>query len=212
MTLVNFILLVLIAVLSYCLGAVNGAILISQAFYKKDIRDFGSGNAGMTNMLRNFGAVAALGVVGVDVLKSVIAILLGGWLFGLADHPEVGKLFAGFCLMLGHIFPIYYGFKGGKGVLCGGVSMLMFDWRVGLIVLAAFAAVVFFSRYVSLGSIVSAVAFPVITLIFHREITIIILAVLCGVLVIIKHKDNINRLLTGREPTLQFKGKKTSSN
>lgn len=212
MTFVNFILLLLIAAIAYALGAVNGAIIVSRYLYRKDIREFGSGNAGMTNMLRTFGATAALLVIVVDVLKSVIAVLLGGWLFGLAQYPLIGKLFAGFCLMLGHIYPVYYGYRGGKGVLCTGTAILLFDWRVGLIVLAVFALTVFFTRYVSLGSVVSAVLFPLVTLFFHRDGLTTILALLAAILIVFKHKENLSRLVMGREPKLQVKEKRKPAN
>ena len=196
-------LLILIAIESYLLGGINGAIIISRFVYGRDIRQYGSGSAGLTNMLRTFGMLPAGMVLLIDVLKSLVAVLIGAWLFGFVQFPGVGRLFAGFCLMMGHVFPVYYGFQGGKGVLCGAIMALLFDWRVGLICIGAFAVIVFFTRYVSLGSILGAAAFPIVTLIFPSHIkTETILALCCALLLIYMHRSNISRLISGKESKL----------
>ena len=205
----NLVLLALIAVISYFLGGLNGAIIISQVIYRKDIREYGSGNAGMTNMLRTFGVSAALMVVAVDVGKSIVAVFIGNWLFGYAGYQTLGRLFAGFCVMMGHIFPAMYNFKGGKGVLSGAVMLLFVDWRVALVCIGIFAVTVAITRYVSLGSILAAVTFP-ITMFFMPGHTRIEAAVslLCALLVIFKHRENIGRLVTGKESKVSVGGKK----
>jgi glycerol-3-phosphate acyltransferase PlsY len=128
--------------------------------FHKDIRDYGSHNAGLTNFYRTFGLPGFVIVLLTDVGKSVAAILIGQFLLGIVGEPMIGKLFAGFCLLLGHFYPAFYQFRGGKGVLCTGVLSLMVDWRAGIICWAVFILVVLFSKYISLGSILGTLLFP----------------------------------------------------
>lgn len=197
-------LLILTAVIAYLMGGINGAIVTSKYFFHKDIRNYGSGNAGLTNYYRTFGPVGVAMVIGIDVLKSVIAILIGGWLMKTQGAETVGRLFAGFCLILGHSYPVYYGFRGGKGVLCGGVMALLADWRVGLLCWAVFAIVVIFTRYVSLGSILSSMSCFLWMLAFDHTSLEVILALLCGLLITVKHAENILRLIGGTERKLSI--------
>ena len=111
-------LLAAIAVFSYLLGGLNGAIIASKYVFHRDVRDYGSGNAGLTNFYRTFGAPGLAIVIGTDVLKTVIAVVAGGLIMGTQGAASTGQVFAGFCVMLGHIYPVFYGFRGGKGVLC----------------------------------------------------------------------------------------------
>jgi len=152
--------LAIIGVVAYLLGGINGSIIASMNFFNKDVRHFGSGNAGLTNFARTFGVKGAAIVIIVDVIKTVAAVMLGSWLLGLVGYPVIGKLFAGFCAMLGHVYPVYYRFHGGKAVLCIGTIAWMGDWRGGLVCWVVFLAVVVFTKYVSLGAIMGAVFFP----------------------------------------------------
>jgi len=201
--------LIAIAVISYVLGGVNGAILISRFVYHKDVRRYGSGNAGLTNFYRTFGFGSAVGVILIDVLKSVAAVLLGGLILRGVGQQEVGRLFAGFCLILGHIFPAFYRFHGGKGALCGLIMSFLVDWRVGLCVLATFLIAVVFSRYVSLGSMLGALACPVSMLIFGHLPFCCILALLSAMLIIVQHAGNILRLINGNERRLDLHGRQS---
>jgi len=198
-------LLLVIAVLAYSLGSLNGAIIVSRYLFRKDIRRYGSGNAGMTNMLRTFGGVAAALVLIVDVLKSVLAVLIGGGLLGIVGARETGMLFAGFCLIIGHVYPAIYGFKGGKGALCGAALMFVVDWRVGLCCIFAFLLAVIFTRYVSLGSMIAAVLSPIFLLAFGHAGLSSVLALLCGLVIVVEHAENILRLIGGTESRLTFK-------
>ena len=194
--------LIAIAVIAYILGGVNGAILISRFVYHRDVRRYGSGNAGLTNFYRTFGLGGAAGVVVIDVVKSFAAILLGGLIMRGAGAEEVGRLFAGFCLILGHIFPSYYHFHGGKGALCGLILSFLVDWRVGVCVLVTFLIVVVFTRYVSLGSMLGALACPVSMLIFGHSLFCCVLGLLSAMLIIVQHAGNILRLIHGTERKL----------
>lgn len=197
--------LVIIAVESYILGGLNGAIIASRLMHRKDIREYGSGNAGLTNYYRTFGWPGTVIVIGVDVLKAVIAVLVGGWLMGTLGYAVVGKLFAGFCLILGHMYPIYYRFRGGKGVLSGVIMATLVDWRVGLGCFLVFLLVVIFTRYVSLGSMLGALACPVLLWIFGYDTLEGVLGLLCALLIVIKHAENIVRLIGGTERKLEFR-------
>ena len=200
--------LIITAICAYFLGGLNGAIIISKYIYRKDIRKYGSGNAGLTNFHRTFGSAAALLVILIDILKTIIGVLIGGALIGVVGHKVIGQLFAGFCLMLGHIYPAFYGFKGGKGVLSAGTMILLIDWRVGLFCWAIFIVIVVFTRYVSLGSMLSSMSACAFMWMFGYPALEGTLALLCGLLVVVKHSSNIVRLLSGTENKLKF-GKKT---
>ena len=120
---------------SYLLGCFNGAVMTSHFVIKDDVRKHGSGNAGLTNFYRTYGAKYALGVIVCDMGKTLVACLIGGYLFWfMARDWTLGVLLAGIGCELGHMFPAFYGFKGGKGILCGGTLALLLDWRVALVV------------------------------------------------------------------------------
>ena len=202
-------LLIVTAIEAYFLGGINGAILSSRLIFHRDIREFGSKNAGLTNYYRTFGVAGVAMVLAIDIVKSVIAILIGGALMNIVDAYVVGKLFAGFCLVLGHMYPALYRFKGGKGVLCGGVMAWMIDWRVGLGCWAVFLIVVIFTRYVSLGSILASLSCSVFVWAFQYDTLEGVLALLVGLLITVKHAENILRLIGGTESKLPFSKKGT---
>lgn len=154
-------LLAAIAVFSYLLGGLNGAIIASKYVFHRDVRDYGSGNAGLTNFFRTFGAPGLAIVIGTDVLKTVIAVVAGGLIMGTQGAASTGQVFAGFCVMLGHIYPVFYGFRGGKGVLCAETMLLIVSFPTGLASLLIFVGIVWATRYVSLGSICGALIAPI---------------------------------------------------
>lgn len=197
-------LLCIIAVCAYLLGGLNGAIIASKTIFKNDVRDHGSRNAGLTNYLRTYGVVGVALVLLTDILKSVAALLIGGWLLGTQGYPVTGRIFAAFCLMLGHIWPVFYQMRGGKGVLCAGVAVLMVDWRMGLLCWMVFLVIVIFTRYVSLGSICCSVFFPIGLLIFSYTGIDVWLSLFCALLLIGKHWKNIIRLIRGQESKLKI--------
>ena len=196
--------LILIAIISYALGSLNGAIIAGHFILHKDVRRYGSRNAGLTNYYRNFGTTGIIVLVLIDVLKTVVAVLIGGALMNKVDAKEVGMLFAGFCVILGHMFPALFQFRGGKGVLSGITMAFLVDWRVGLCCLLTFLILMLFTRYVSLGSVVGAALCPVYLWIFGHERLSIILGALCALLIVIKHAENIVRLISGTERTIDF--------
>jgi len=216
-----FILLIFItAIPAYLLGSINGAIIASKIFYRKDIRDFGSGNPGLTNFYRTFGKSGVLLVIFIDVLKTILPVIFGGWLFAqytdmaLSDilwfdrffnEALFGQVLAGFCAVLGHCYPVFYKFKGGKGVLAFGAFLLVIDWRLALISWGVFIIITIITRYVSLGAILGSVALP--TSVFFLQIggrAELNIVTMCTVLVIVRHIPNIKRLVKGEESKLKF--------
>jgi len=195
---------VLLAIVGYLLGCANGAILTSKIFYHDDVRKHGSGNAGLTNFYRTYGAKLVLCVIAIDMLKAVIAVELGGAILGGA----LGKYFMGFFCMLGHMFPAPYHFKGGKGILSSGTLLLCLDWRVALVSWGAFVVLVALTRYVSLGSVAAAGLLPVTTFFVYRGMPhfpwIMLLATLIGGMVVWAHRANIGRLIHGTESKFSF--------
>lgn len=194
------------AVFAYLLGGINGAIITSKYFYKKDVRDYGSGNAGLTNFYRVFGKYGLVLVIAIDILKTVIPVLFAGWLLGRSDMWLEGSAFAGFFAMLGHAYSLYYGFKGGKAVMAGGTLVWFVDWRIAIIVWLAFALAVLLTRYVSLGSVAAGVLYPVSMAALGIDYGFaLIMVTLSGALLIFRHKDNIKRIIKGNESKLHFR-------
>lgn len=194
--------LFIIAVVSYLCGSFSSSVVVSKVFLRKDLREYGSGNAGLTNSYRLMGGKLTLFVLIGDVLKAVIGVSIGGWLMG-----PLGRLIAGAFVMVGHMFPVFFGFRGGKGVLTGATMLILFDWRVFLVAFALFALSVAITRWVSLGSILGALSFPITTFIFYHDVTMTVLAALMGGAVIVAHHGNIGRILSGTERRFTFGGK-----
>ena len=197
----------LCALAAYALGSLNFGIIISKLIYHDDIRNYGSGNAGTTNMLRTYGKGAALATILGDALKVVFAILLGNCIVGSLFY---GGYVAGFFAVLGHVYPVYYKFKGGKGVVASAVTILMLDPKVFLIVFGIFVIVVAIWKYISLGSILSAASYP--TIVYASAISSgrpagldFVFALILAIFVIVLHRTNIQRLLSGKENKLSFK-------
>ena len=186
-----------VAAASYFLGCFNGAVIVSKYILRDDVRNHGSGNAGLTNFHRTFGGGLTFVVILCDVMKAVIAVLLGSWLF--AWDPLLGKYFAGLFCLLGHMFPCMFKFKGGKGILSGGTIALMIDWRVALVVWGGFLILTILTKYVSLGSLWAGASFPFISWYCYPDVRVVVLAFLCGGLVVWQHRANIRRLLAGNE-------------
>ena len=205
---------ILIAVLAaYLLGNLNGAVCMSTLMAGEDVRKHGSGNAGLTNFVRNYGAVKGLAVFAIDAFKTVIACLLGGLLLKAhgEQYADIGKTIGGLAVMVGHAFPALLGFKGGKGILCGLFVAVAIDWRIAVIILAVFALVYAITKYVSLASTLASAAFAACFAIFHHDnLYVMIGGIVMGCLTIFMHRGNIVRLCKGeeRKTNLFGKGKK----
>lgn len=191
---------VLAAILTgYLLGNLNGAVCVSLAM-RDDVRSHGSGNAGLTNFIRSYGAGRAAGVIFIDAGKAFLACLVGRLLLEPYGYGLEGAAIGGISVMLGHDFPALLGFKGGKGILSGLFIALAIDWRIGLIILAVFAVAYFLTWYVSLGSVLAAITFSLCFCVMHNmQPVVMICGAVMGVLTVFMHRGNIVRLLKGQE-------------
>ena len=210
------------AVVAYFCGCFNGAVIVSKYILRDDVRNHGSGNAGLTNFFRTFGGPLTLVVILTDVLKAVVAILIGVWLAGFYDPRILGegplpngemivvlfKYWTGLFCLLGHMFPCMFHFKGGKGILSGGAIAIMIDWRIALVVWGGFLVLAVLTKYVSLGSCWAGASFPFATWFVYQNVALTILAVVIGGLILYMHRGNIQRLLTGTENKFSLHKKK----
>lgn len=208
-----YFIIALVAIVSYLIGSVNFSILISKAISGKDIRESGSGNAGATNMLRTHGKKMGVLTLLLDVLKGIIAIIIAMIVDkNIGANTGILSYIAGVCVILGHNFPLYFGFKGGKGVATSLGVVLMLDWKVGLIVAVCAIAIMAITHYVSLGSILGGAAYIVVEIVKaivtkNYNVIQLVCVVIIGGLLIARHHANIKRLLSGTENKLSF-GKK----
>ena len=203
-----------VALIAYFCGCFNGAVIVSKYILRDDVRNHGSGNAGLTNFHRTFGGALTAVVILTDVLKAVVALWLSGVVLRVFDTGAgdivfvIAKYWAALFCLLGHMFPCMFGFKGGKGILSGGTVALMIDWRIALVVWGGFLVLVLLTRYVSLGSVWAGASFPFISWYCYPHPIIVVLAFLCGGLVVWKHRENIQRLLHGNERKFSLHKKK----
>ena len=200
----------IIAILSYLLGSLNFGVILSNTVKKEDVRDSGSGNAGTTNMMRTYGKTLGLLTIAGDILKVMVAIWIAFKIMNVeelkvtldnvSDYPQVVlKSFAGLFAVLGHIFPCFFKFKGGKGVATSGGMVIMIDWRIALILLVIFALTILITKYVSLGSILLAVFYPVFIGIFYKDIILVLIAMVFTIIVVVAHRENVKRLINHTE-------------
>ncbi len=187
--------------LSYLLGCLNGAVITSHFVIRDDVRSHGSGNAGLTNFYRTYGARYAALVVVCDMGKTAASALIGGHMFAvLFGDWTLGALIGGAGAVVGHIFPIFYGFKGGKGILSSGMLLILLDWRIAVVAWGLFILLAVFTRYVSLGSLAAAASFPISAFfVYNHNVVYTVLSILIAVLVIYSHRANVKRLVTGTE-------------
>ena len=218
----GFFAIIATAVVAYFCGCFNGAVIVSKYILRDDVRNHGSGNAGLTNFYRTFGGPLTFVVILTDVLKAVVAILLGSWFLGTfagangyAASVQIstmwalfGKYWAALFCLLGHMFPCMFKFKGGKGILSGGTIAIMLDWRIAVVVWGGFLILAIVTKYVSLGSVWAGGSFPFISWYCYPDPVIVVLAFIIGGLVVWQHRGNIQRLIHGNENKFSFHHKK----
>ena len=204
---------VITGIIAYLIGSVNFSVILSKKMAGFDVREKGSGNAGTTNMLRSVGKKAAALTLVCDVLKGVIAILIAmfiGWAFKIENQSLLVQI-AGIAVVLGHTFPIFFGFKGGKGVATSLGILIMSNWQIGLICLVFGVLLIALTRMVSLGSCAAAVLFPVLTLFITDNYIVsqgsgyFIYSIILAVIVLFNHRSNIKRIMAGKENRISFK-------
>lgn len=211
---------IIVAVIAYLIGSINFSVLISKKMAGFDVREKGSGNAGTTNMLRSVGKKAAAITLICDILKGVVSILISIIIGNITKNLDRELLLqiAGIAVVLGHTFPIFFGFKGGKGVATSLGVLLMSNWQIGLICLVFAVVLMALTRMVSLGSCAAAVLYPVLTLFINQHYTVLtegkngrvylVYSVILAIIVLYNHRSNIKRILNGTENKLSFKGTK----
>lgn len=209
---------ILIAIFAYAIGSINFSVILSKKMAGFDVREKGSGNAGSTNMLRSVGKKAAAITLVCDILKGVVAILIAvvlGWIFKDSDKSLLVQI-AGILVIVGHTYPIFFEFKGGKGVATSLGVLLISNWQLGLICLVFALVLMALTRMVSVGSIAAAILFPVLTLFVNMHMLqsnyivtqgsgYLIYSILLAALVIFNHRTNIQRILNGKENKISFK-------
>lgn len=203
---------IIVAVIAYLLGSISFSVIISKKMAGFDVRQKGSGNAGTTNVLRSVGKKAAIFTLICDVLKGVVAILVAylvGLIFKDLNNSMLVQI-AGIAVILGHTFPIFFGFKGGKGIATSLGVLLITNWNIGLICLVFALVLMILTKIVSLGSIAAAILFPVLVIFMPSDAYLvngnyIIYSIVIAVLVIFNHRANVQRLLNGTENKLDFK-------
>ena len=205
---------IIVAVIAYLIGSVNFSVLISKKMAGFDVREKGSGNAGTTNMLRSIGKKAAAITLVCDILKGVVSIGIAIIVGNIAKNlnRELLLQIAGIAVVIGHTFPVFFGFKGGKGVATSLGVLLMSNWQIGLICLVFALVLMVLTRMVSLGSCGAAVLFPVLTLFINQHYTVLsegkkgrvylIYSVILAIIVLYNHRSNIKRILNGTENKL----------
>lgn len=196
----------LVMLLSYFFGCFNGSFMVSHFIIRDDVRKHGSGNAGLTNFYRTYGAKYALLVIACDMGKTVAACLLGSFFFRcLGWDGTLGTLLAGLGCELGHIFPVFYGFRGGKGILSGGTLVLLLNWRVAAVAWALFLLLWLTARYVSLASITATCSAPItVYFVYGHNWLYTGLCLAVAALVVWCHRENIQRLLHGTEKKFKW--------
>jgi len=191
--------IVITALVCYFLGNHNGAICVSLMM-GDDVREHGSGNAGLTNFIRNYGASRAFLVIAIDVFKAILACHIGALVFAPLGYRLEGMTLGGVFVMLGHDFPALQGFRGGKGILSGWFIAFCIDWRIGVAIAVVFFAAYFLTRYVSLGSVLAAATFGICFIIFHHNSPAVMIGgVFMSALTVYQHRSNVIRLLKGEE-------------
>ena len=194
---------VICSAIAYLLGSINPSIIVSKLLGKSDIRKHGSGNAGATNTLRVLGKKAAILVVIGDALKGVVAVLFASFLSKFSADPDLCIYPAGLFVVVGHIFPLYFGFKGGKGIMTSIAVVFTLSSEIGWILISVFAAVLICSNYVSLSSVISSIAFPIFVFwLEYGNDTFFVCSILMAILTVVKHRTNIIRLFKGTESKL----------
>ena len=196
--------ILVIALNAYLLGNLNGSVCISALVAKDDVRSHGSGNAGLTNYVRNYGAKSALLVIAVDMGKAILACLVGKLILTPYEMSTSGLALGGLCLILGHDFPALLGFRGGKGILSGVTVALLMDWRLGLTVFAIFLVAYLLTGYVSLGSVLSAGSFGFLYALFHwGDVFPVVAGFIMSAVIVWMHRQNIFRLTCPGHPSAQ---------
>lgn len=199
---------ILVSIIAYCIGSISFSVIFSRKFAGFDVRDKGSKNAGATNVLRTVGKKVAALTLLCDILKGVVAVVIAMIIGKIWDDVDVTilKYLAGFFAILGHTFPIFFEFRGGKGVATSLGVLLLLNWKIGLICLIFAIVLIIVTKMVSVGSILAAVLYPILTIFIDEfNLGVVIISILIALLVIFNHRENIKRIKSGTENKIDFK-------
>ena len=202
---------VLILISSYLIGCVNSSIVVTKILkINKDIRELGSGNAGFTNALRTLGKKTAILTFIGDFSKGVLAVWISVLILNLINNNNLYLLYlSSFMCVLGHIYPCFFNFRGGKGILTAWASTLLIDFRVFLVLISVFLILFLFSKIISLGSVAAAISYPIsVYFMGYYSLVPFVISLITSLIVIFKHKDNIKRMLSGTEKKISVKKNK----
>lgn len=197
-------LLLLTAIIAYCFGSMSTTVLASNFVFRRNLKKLGEGNLGLSNFRRVYGVPGFIKLLLVELVKDLIPLIIGGLLLGIKEHAAVGRAFAGFCLVLGRLYPAFYGFKGSHATACLIIAAIVIDRSVGITSLIFLVGGIALSKYVSLGTVISAVIFIAVSMLQVEDNTAMLLCVLTGAIVLIRHIPAISRIINHRETKLSL--------
>lgn len=198
------VLLILIAAIAYTAGSMSSVVIASNFVFHKNLRALGYGNSALSNFRRIYGTKGLLKLLLVELVRDALPIIIGGLLLGIKGHADVGRAFAGFCLVLGRLYPLFYDFKGSHALICMIVTMMFVNFSGALAVLLFVVLGIWLTKYVSLGTVLGAAVMCVASLLVVENTLVMKLALFTGLIVLFKHIPAISRLLSGKEPKLSL--------
>jgi len=201
---IYWVLLIIIAVIAYGLGSMSSDVIASNYIFHANLRKLGKGNVGLSNFRRVYGIKGILLLLLVEILRDVLVVLIGGWLMGIKDQVLVGRLFAGFCLIMGRLWPVYYDLRGTHGIICLLVTAFCADVSIGAVATIVTAAVLWVTRYVSLATVAAAFITVITCVLVLEETLIILLSVCIAAVILVRHIPALSRILHGTEVKLSL--------
>ena len=201
---IYWILLILIAALAYGLGSMSSVVIASNYIFHANLRRLGKGNVALSNFRRIYGVKGIVILLLVEVLRDVLVILIGGWLLGIKDHAMVGRLFAAFCLIMGRLWPLFYDLRGEHGLIALIVAGFFIDVSVGIVIIIAAGAVLWFTRYTALATVAGAVLMSVVTILTAEGQLVIPLALCITGIIVVRHIPALRRIMDGKEVKLSL--------
>lgn len=193
-------LLILIAIICYCLGNLSGSMILSSYVFRGSGARHNRMESPIMEFLHDYGPIGAALLLLFDLAKTLLAVLIGGALMALVDQMLIGRIFAAFCLILGHAYPLLFLFHGGKALFCAGVAVFLIDWRVGLCCWVAWIVVLVFTRYAALGAVAAAALSAIFMWVFRFGGLESMLVLLCAGIIVLRHAENLVRMIGGTEP------------
>lgn len=201
---IYWILLIIIAIIAYGLGSMSSEVIASNYVFHTNLRRLGKGNVGLSNFRRVYGIKGLIILLLVEVLRDVLVVLIGGWLLGIKDQVLVGRLFAGFCLIMGRQWPLFYELRGTHATICLIVTAFCAEISIGIICLLVTAAVIWVTRYVSLATVAAAFVMVITSVLVLEELLLILLSVCIAVVILVRHIPALSRILNGTELKLSL--------